>query len=219
MPISEILTLPYVYKRPLPRFQNGDDIKFPDSLVAAMLEKFTKLGDKILDPFTGLGTTFFVCEEMGRVPYGVEADKRRHDWVKDRVQSKENLFLGDSADIPSLGLPKMDFSIASPPYMPRRHKWNPLYNGNPKYAGYDNYIKRMQKIYAGVQKIMKRNAYVVVQADNLAGEYFSPLVWDLGAALSKIMRLEGEMLIQWSENRENENAFTQCLIFKNSGGL
>ncbi len=80
MAFSERITLPYVYERELPDFQKGDDIKFPDTLAAALLEKYAKPGDKILDPFCGLGTTFFACETMNLSPYGVEADRQRYEW-------------------------------------------------------------------------------------------------------------------------------------------
>lgn len=216
MPFSELLTVSYTYEHPLPDFQNGDDIKFPDSLVSALLDRFTKTGDKVLDPFTGLGTTFFVCENKGRIPYGIEADRQRYEWVKDRIKTKDNLFHGDSGDINSLNLPEMDFSITSPPYMPHWDKWNPLYNGNPKYDGYDLYLQRIREIYGQICGVMKRNAYLIVQADNLVSEQFSPLVWDLGKTFSKVMHLEGEILVNWSENAENDNQFTQCLVFKNT---
>ncbi|KZM49195.1 DNA methyltransferase [Labrenzia sp. OB1] len=216
MPTSELLTVPYTYERPLPDFQNGDDIRFPDSLVAVLLDRFTKPGDKVFDPFSGLGTTFFVCEQKARIPYGIEADRQRYDWVKSRVNSKDNLLFGDSGDIGSFNLPEMDFSITSPPYMPHWHEWNPLYNGDPRYDGYDIYLERLQSIYAGVCRVLRKDACVIVQADNLTHERFSTLVWDLGKALSEVMTLEGEIIVNWSENAENEYQFTQCLVFKNN---
>ncbi|WP_299816596.1 DNA methyltransferase [uncultured Roseibium sp.] len=219
MPISELLTVPYRYKRVLPDFQNRDDIRFPDTLVAALLDRFTKPGDKVIDPFCGLGTTFFVCEEKDRIPYGIEADRQRHDWVKSRVKTKENLLFGDSADIVSFDLPEMDFSLTSPPYMPHWHEWNPLYNGDPRYDGYDVYLERVQSIYAGICRVLRKDAHVIVQADNLTNERFSTLVWDLGKALSEVMTLEGEIIVNWSENVENDKQFTQCLVFRNNMNL
>ncbi|ANL70543.1 hypothetical protein AMC83_CH00508 [Rhizobium phaseoli] len=95
--------------------------------------------------------------------------------------------------------------------------WNPLYNGDPAYDGYDVYLKRMQEIYGRICKRMKTNAYLVVQADNLTNEQFSPLVWDLGRALSEVMTLEGEIMVNWSDAVESNNPFTQCLVFRNTG--
>ena len=216
MPISESITIPYKYKRPLPDFQNGEDIKFPDTLVELLLDKFTKPNDVVLDPFSGLGTTFFVCEDKNRVPFGIEADEQRYQWVKNKIKSKNNLYLGDSGKISSYNFPQVDFSVTSPPYMPHWHRWNPLYNGDKKFDGYDIYLKRMQQIYSQICKLMKPNAYLIVQADNLTNEYFSPLVWNLGKALSDVMILEGEIIVHWSENTENDNKFTQCLVFRNA---
>lgn len=216
MPISERLSLPYAYSRPLPDFQNGQDIRFPDTLVATLLERFTEPSDAVLDPFAGLGTSFFVCEEMGRIPYGVEADGQRYAWVKEQTAFKDNLFHADSAMIGSLGLPAIDFSLTSPPYMPNWHSWNPLFNGDPRHDGYKAYLGRLQDIYRQIHTVMKPGARLVVQADNLVDEVFSPLVWDLGKALSEVMRLDGEILVDWTENRENDNVFTHCLVFTNT---
>ncbi|EJC82318.1 DNA modification methylase [Rhizobium leguminosarum bv. trifolii WSM2297] len=192
MTISELLTVSNRHQFPLPDFQNGDEIRFPGDLVSALLDRFTKSGDAVFDPFVGLGTTFFVCEQRGRIPYGTEADRQRYEWVKQRITTKHHLVCGDSAELAAFDFPEMDFCITSPPYMPHWHKWNPLYNGDPEYDGYGVYLKRMQEIYGQICKRMKANAYLVVQADNLTNEQFSPLVWDLGRALSEVMTLEGD---------------------------
>lgn len=215
MAFSEIISLPYIYDRPLPGFQNGDDIKFPDTLAAYLIDRFTKPGEKILDPFTGLGTTFFVSEQLERIPYGVESDKQRYDWVSERIKSKNNLKYGDSGNISTYDFPLMDFLITSPPYMPDWDDWNPLYGGNPKYKGYDTYLTRMQEIFSQIKNLMKEDAYLIVQADNLTHKGFSPLVWDLGKTISQVITLEGELIIHWNENSENTNPFTQCLVFQN----
>ena len=64
------VTLPYALEREAPPFE-GNDIKYPESLVRHFLGRCTKPGDKVFDPFAGLGTTLFVAEEMRRVPFGI----------------------------------------------------------------------------------------------------------------------------------------------------
>ena len=218
MSFSDFVALEYKYDRPLPDFQDKDDIRFPPSLARYLLERFTKSGDNVLDPFTGLGTTFLVCEEMGRVPYGIEADAQRYEWVHNMVQSKENLHHADSGDITNLtdSFPVIDFSLTSPPYMPQNHAWNPLYDGDPEHDGYDRYLSRLADIYRGIGALCRPGAHLVVQADNLTHEGFSPLVWDIGKTLSSVMTLKGEILVHWAENCENDTKFTQCLVFENS---
>ncbi|MEF3131104.1 hypothetical protein OS035_06485, partial [Rhizobium sp. 268] len=54
MTISELLTVSNRHQFPLPDFQNGDEIRFPGALVSALLDRFTKSGDAVFDPFVGL---------------------------------------------------------------------------------------------------------------------------------------------------------------------
>ena len=212
MSLPSYITLPYKLEREPPPFETNF-IKCPESLVRHLLKTFTKKGDKVFDPFAGLGTTLFVAEEMGRSAFGIEAEESRHQWVAGQMENWMQLAHGDSGKVAQMGFPKMDFCFTSPPYMPAHHQWNPLYAGDPKYAGYASYLKRMGVIFGNVAKIMKRNAYVVVQADNLPGKIYTPLVRDLSAVISKHLRLEGEMTVAW-KNPKPDYLHTHALIFK-----
>ena len=212
---SDIVTLQHIYENPLPAFQEHDDVKYPESLVRYLLNRFSKEGDSILDPFTGLGTSFIIAEEMARTPYGVEADPQRYEWTKSQVKSKDNLIFGDSAKIKDYGFPSINFSLTSPPYMPADDDWNPLYEGDPKFSGYDVYLKGLQDIYAQILPLMTSGAHIVIQADNLSHRpVFCPLVWDIGRAISQIIPMVGEIIVRWSDDPQNENSFTQCLVFQ-----
>jgi hypothetical protein len=207
------IELPWKLERKPPRFEDND-IKHPESLVRHFLKKYTKPGDRVFDPFVGLGTTLFVAEEMKRIPFGVEADDRRHAWVAGQIENWSHLIHGDSAKMLSYGFPTMDFAMTSPPYMPNHHKWNPLYAGDPRHAGYDVYLRRMTHIFRQLSKLVKRNGLVLVQADNLPGRPWTPLVRDLGNAVSKALRPEGETIVAWP-NRHGSERHTHCLIFRN----
>ncbi len=208
------ITLSHRLERSAPPFE-GNDIKYPESLVRYFLEHFTKRGDKVLDPFAGLGTTLFTVEEMGRIPYGVEYDTKRYEWVAGQLNNWQNLIHGDSAKLLSFDFPKMDFCMTSPPYMPAHHKWNPLSGGNPAHAGYDVYLKQMVKIYKNVHALMKRGSYVVVQVDNFRnGVHYTPLVRDISAALSGVLRLEQEVVVAWKNPPDPASHHTHCLVFR-----
>ena len=112
--VQQFITLPYALEREPPPFE-GNDIKYPEVLVRYFLQEFTKPGDKVFDPFTGLGTTLFVAEEMRRIPFGIEHNARRHQWVAGQLKNWPNLKYGDSAKLSSYRLPRMDFSMTSPP--------------------------------------------------------------------------------------------------------
>lgn len=199
MPEAPLQTLrvPFTFERPTPPFE-GNDIRYPEALVRPFIQRFTKKGQRVFDPFAGLGTTLFVAEELDRTPYGIEADAKRHAWSAGQLEHWQNLLAGDAAQAGLYRLPKMDFCMTSPPFMPRHHKWNPLYAGNPKHAGYAAYLKRMGQVFKAVAGLMKRGAIVAVQADNLQhGRVYTPLVADLHANIAPHLEPAGETLVTW----------------------
>lgn len=215
MDIDLSITLPWALEKDPPPFGSDAD-KFSESLPRYFIEKFTKKRDRVFDPFMGLGTTAFTAEDLGRVPYGIEHDPVRCEWVAGQLEQWMNMFHGDAADMDRLGLPKMDFCVTSPPYMPKHHKWNPLFGGDPAKAGYDVYLRRMGHIFKKLATVMKCNAYVVVHADNLLhGAHYTPLVRDLSLAIEKSMKLQAEIIVTW-DNAKPDYPQTHCLLFKNS---
>lgn len=211
--LPAFITLPYALERPTPPFE-GDDIRSPEALVRYFIKALTKPGAKVFDPFTGLGTTLFVAEELKRNPFGIEADDQRHGWTAGQLEKWMQVVHGDSAKLGRYGLPKMDFCFTSPPYMAKNHKWNPLHFGDPKHAGYATYLKQMQRIFAAVATQMKPGAWVVVQADNIQeGKTFTPLIRDLSMAISKSLTPAGEITVAY-QGTKPKTQHTTCLLFK-----
>ena len=210
------VSLPFRHERKTPSFLNPED-KYPESLVRYFLQQYTKKGDNVLDPFMGTGTTAFVCEDMGRIPFGVEHDQQRYEWTAGQLTHWENMRWGDAGKISSYRFPKMDFCITSPPYMPCHHRWNPLYGGDPAHAGYESYLRRMGKIFKDISGLMKKGAPVLVQLDNLQhGKVYTPLVRDISLTLEKNLKLEAEIIVPW-KNPKPDYRHTHCLLFRNIG--
>ena len=212
MTVPPFISVPFKLERDAPPFEDNA-IKYPESLVRYFLKAFTKPGDKVLDPFAGLGTTLFVAEDMKRIPYGIESERQKYEWTAGQLEHWQNIIHGDAANIAKFHLPKMDFCMTSPPYMPRHHKWNPLFSGNPAKAGYDVYLRRMKHIFKQIETVMKKGAHIVVQADNLRGPVYTPLVRDLSLAIEPSFRLDNEITVKW-DNPKPDYPNTQCLIFK-----
>lgn len=205
-----MLSLPFKLERAAPPFE-GNDIKYPESLVRHFVGQYSRKGQSVFDPFAGLGTTLFVAEDMGRKAYGIEADPQRHEWVAGQLDNWMGLQLGDSAAIARMGFPKMDFIMTSPPYMPASDLYNPLVGGNPAQAGYDRYLKRMALIFSRLTDVAKRGAHLVVHVDNIQGRRFTPLVRDIGTAVARSWRQSDEVIVQWDKTKH----YTHCLIFTN----
>ncbi len=210
MTAGTVLTLPFKLERAAPPFE-GNDIKYPESLARHFIGLYSRKGGRVFDPFAGLGTTLFVAEAMGRKAYGIEADPRRHEWVAGQLDNWMGLRLADSADVARLDFLKMDFIMASPPFMPVTDKWNPLMGGHPAHAGYDRYLKRLALIFGRMTAIAKPGAKLVVHVDNIAGRRFTPLVRDMGSAVAQSWRQIDDVVVQWKATKN----YTHCLVYTN----
>ncbi len=93
----------------------------PPQLCADIIQTFTKKGQKVLDPFGGVGGTLLGASLVGRLATGIELDQR---WVKiyKEVTALEGLpeqefLLGDSKDVlPTLEQNSFDFILTDVPY-------------------------------------------------------------------------------------------------------
>lgn len=214
MSYNTLITLPWDLERTAPPFE-GNDIKSPESLFRYILKTHTKKGDKIFDPFAGLGTSLFIAEEMKRIPFGIEAEKQKFEWVAGQLINWTHMIYDDAYHLDKYKLPKMDLVITCPPYMERHKKWNPLYGGNPKYAGYDKYLKRMGKIFGKIASVMKKNTPLIIQLDNIQnGKHFTPLTHDITAVLNKNFIQTDETTIKWTTPKP-DYPYTNLLQFKN----
>lgn len=59
----------------------------PISLLLRIILSSTKIGDIVLDPFTGTGTTLVVAEQLGRKSIGIEIDPENIKCIKERIKN------------------------------------------------------------------------------------------------------------------------------------
>ena len=96
--------------------------------IARLIRFFTKEGEKVLDPFLGVGSTIKACIETNREGFGVELNPKWCDITRKRLKEESNfiiddkhLICGDSRNIKRFFPEKFfDFIVTSPPY------WNIL---------------------------------------------------------------------------------------------
>lgn len=125
--------------------------KFPEELATMFISFFTKMGQTVLDPMLGTGTTLVSAAKLGRNGVGIELQKKYADiaWHRIKklslqtllpsdkmVQNNIKIFNGDSRLVSSLKLKNVDYVFTSPPY------WDMLLE-----KGYETQEKRAKNNY------------------------------------------------------------------------
>lgn len=220
--MKTIIILPKKQKRTIPEDFKEDDNRFSEFLVEYLLKEYTEKGDKVLDIFAGLGTTLFVAEEMERVPFGIEYDKKRYEYIRNNLENKENIINGDALKLLDYNLPTCDFFLTSPPYMPKWDDEDP-FTAYTAPGTYEKYLKDYVKIFSQVKKVMKSNSKIVIEISNLKSKgEVTTLAWDVAKEISKILHFEGEAIIKWEGEEDSSEGIygsgydhSYCLFFCN----
>lgn len=95
---------------------------FPQSLARQQIEIYTRLGETVLDPFVGVGTTLDACAELGRRGVGIELNPRFAELAQTDLAQREDgelqtVIQGDALRLTELVEPETcDFLLTSPPY-------------------------------------------------------------------------------------------------------
>ena len=67
--------------------KNIHDTEKPVDLMKILIENSSQVGDTVLDPFMGVGSTGVACKELSRNFIGVELDKQYFDIATKRIES------------------------------------------------------------------------------------------------------------------------------------
>jgi len=97
--------------------QLGHEAMFPEQLPRRLIRMFTLVGDTVLDPFLGSGTTVKAALELGRNAVGYEINEDFIDLIREKVGLKDGGNLFTRINI----LKSNDSSVKAPQleYMPR----------------------------------------------------------------------------------------------------
>ena len=88
--------------------QIGHEAMFPDELPKRLIKMFTFIGDTVLDPFLGSGTTVKVALELKRNGIGYEINRNFLDFIKKKVNQVEKLEIIERPKI-KINLPEINY--------------------------------------------------------------------------------------------------------------
>ena len=97
---------------------------FPEALASRFIEMYSKKGDTILDPFSGVSDTLLACNQLGRNGYGFEIYDRFYDISKVLLKQqklgssiKQTIFHDDCRHMDKYLNPnEIQLTFTSPPY-------------------------------------------------------------------------------------------------------
>lgn len=91
--------------------QNGHLAMFPEELPKRLIKMFTFVGDTVLDPFLGSGTTTLAARNLNRNSIGYEINKDFESIIKDKLHVQNNDFFGAGTvyEFRSVGCSSADF--------------------------------------------------------------------------------------------------------------
>lgn len=191
---------------------------FSPTMISDFISFFTKSGDKVLDPFAGIGSTLVACKRTKRIGYGIELNKKYFEIILKRVpEFKKNVFNDDCRNIDKIKLPTIDFSISSPPYWDVLNRSTDKFESERKSKGldvsysdslldlgniddYDLFLKEVCSVYEKMYDILKNGAYLVIIVKNVKkGGKMYPLAWDMARILSEKYVLKDEKI--WIQDK------------------
>jgi len=200
----------------LPEEFRNQDIRLAKDFVEYVLEKYSNTGDVILDPFAGYSTALIASEEMGRICYGIEAEKARYDYGLSMIKEKNRLIHGTSLELEKFNLPGLDLVFFSPPYMHQSYDKNPLRNELAQENCYKNYLSDLLNIGIKIKQLLKEEKYLVIEAANLLNDEGSvtTLAWDIANLFKTEFQFIKEYIVCWKGGYGYGYDHSYCLVFK-----
>lgn len=177
----------------------NEDVHMLASTVDHVIERCTKPGDVVLDPFAGFGTTLARAVALGRRAVGIELLPERVDHLRRRIPSA-HVLEGDARRL--LGrLPEasIDAVLTSPPDMTEsHHDEDPLTAYEELGGDYTRYLSELAGVAAQWARIVKPGGFVVCNvADIHHMGHTTHLIADCAQAMRQHLAHVGTTEIAW----------------------
>jgi len=201
---------------------------YSPTMTKSFIEFFTKEGEIVFDPFSGIGSTQVGAQRANRIGLGIELNPKYAKIANLRLNKPSKVFNGNSLNLKSIlkkhKIDKIDFSISSPPY------WDILNRSTGEFEkkrtsksldvnysenhnedvghieNYEEFIIKCSDIYFQIYDLLKIGGYIVVIIKNIKkdGKHY-PLAWDLARKLLEKYDLKDEKI--WCQDKQSLSPF------------
>lgn len=193
----------------------AEDVRFPESLVEAVLAEYSREGDVVLDPFAGYGTTAVVASRMGRHAIAVELLTERADLIRERAGPGVQVIAGDARSLAAIVAGPIDLCLTSPPYMAASgHPENPMTGYQSNDGDYGTYLDELESVAVQIVGLLRPGGHLVINvADIENGRAFTPLARDVSERVARHAELVREIRLCWDE-RPAGIVDDRCVVFR-----
>jgi DNA modification methylase len=178
---------------------------FPDEIPHRLIKLFSFVGETVLDPFAGVGTTARVAVGLDRRAVSVELNPEYATLISQVVKSSESeVHEADSRRLTFIGDATMDLVVTSPPY------WNKADYGAQSsnlgnVAGYQRFLDEMRSAFAEAYRVLRPGRKICVVTANVNQHTdHGLLTFPLAADFTILLRDAGFVMINeliWSKDR------------------
>lgn len=180
-----------------------EDVHMLPAVVDHVIERCTRPGDLVLDPFAGFGTTLSRAVALGRRAVGVELLPERVGHMRRDVPAAQ-VVEGDALDLLSVlegvvGPGAVDLVLTSPPYMTANdHPDDPLTGYEEAGGDYDRYLQQLGDVAAQCARLLAPGGYLVWNVADIehAGST-TRLIRDCAEVLATHLTPVGITRIEW----------------------
>jgi len=178
---------------------------FPIEIPHRLIKLFSFVGDVVLDPFAGTGTTVKAAFDLRRRAVAVELNRDYIDLMASGLDtSTATLVCGDSRDLAFLSEGSIGLVVTSPPY------WNKANYGEDgrnigNLNGYSSFLAEIRHVFAECMRVLQpgRKICVVTANVNQHTEH-GLLTFPLAADFTQLLRDVGFRMVNeviWSKDR------------------
>lgn len=178
---------------------------FPDEIPHRLIKLFSFVGEAVLDPFAGIGTTARVAVGLDRRAVSVELNPEYATLISETVQSAASeVHEADSRDLAFIDDETVDLVVTSPPY------WNKAdYGGGSSnlgnVAGYQTFLHEMSDVLRELFRVLRPGRKICIVTANVNQHTdHGLLTFPLAADLTVLLRDSGFVMINeliWSKDR------------------
>jgi DNA modification methylase len=168
-------------------FEGPSYFRFPEELARRVVDRFSRPGELVFDPFCGFGTTLVAAEALGRRAIGIEKDGERFEFASERVHEPTRVIHGSAIDLGQFDVPLADLVLTSPPYASFRD-WDE--------AGFDAYWDDFDSILSNLRRRLAPAGRLVVEVSNVRERdgQIRPVAFESAQRLSRWYEFLGEIV-------------------------